>query len=365
MANISYVYLINPTFQFMNVSGKPLADGYVNVYISGTRSKYYAFSDFDGTLHPFNIPLNALGSAVILVSPAHSYDIYVFNSVGTLQMSRYNITPATGEGTVITDVTTLTSKDGTVDITANSSTNYDISIATKIADLDDKKKDKQNELNFNGTATKTVKSITQNANGELNVEFEDISAGGISAGTAIDLTDNAVSVKYSKGLEINSDNELQVNTGIIATNESVNKVKTDLITLTGTVNNHTTQIEQIQQILDSNSWTDLICRPYDSTIKLAIINAGYRNGFLNFNGTVEKINGTFNTNAVNYLFSVDGIALKLDFRNYYGTAAYNSNINLFPCAMAALKNTNTFYMFPTQTCNIFYFNGTVPADLVT
>ena len=196
MANISYVYLINPTFQFMNVSGKPLVDGYVNVYISGTRSKYYAFSDFDGTLHPFNIPLNALGSAVILVSPAHSYDIYVYNSVGTLQMSRYNITPATGEGTVITDVTTLTSKDGTVDIKANSSTDYDLSIATKIAelkqytdqakndaiesantsiaDLNDKKKDKQDELTFDGSATKTVKKITQYPNGELNVEFEDI-----------------------------------------------------------------------------------------------------------------------------------------------------------------------------------------------
>lgn len=196
MANTSYVYLINPTFQFMNVSGKPLVDGYVNLYISGTRSKYYAFSDFEGTLHPFNIPLNALGSAVILVSPAHSYDVYVYNSLGTLQMSRYNITPATGEGTVITDVTTLTSKDNTVDITANSSTDYDLSIATKIAelkaytdqakndaiesantsiaDLNKKKKDKQDELNFNGSATKTVKKITQYPNGELNVEFADI-----------------------------------------------------------------------------------------------------------------------------------------------------------------------------------------------
>ena len=211
-------YLLSPTFQFTNVSGKPLTDGYVNVYISGTRSKYYAFSDFDGTLHPFNIPLNALGSAVILVSPAHSYDIYVYNSVGTLQMSRYNITPATGEGTVITDVTTLNSKDGTVDITANSSTDYDLSIATKIAelkeytdqakndaiesantsiaDLDDKKKDKQNALNFNGSATKTVKSITQNANGELNVEFEDIDLPGYS----ISSSDGSINVSTSEGV---------------------------------------------------------------------------------------------------------------------------------------------------------------------
>ena len=219
MANTSYVYLINPTFQFMNVSGKPLVDGYINLYISGTRSKYYAFSDFEGTLHPFNIPLNALGSAVILVSPAHSYDIYVYNALGTLQMSRYNITPATGEGTVITDVTTLTSKDGTVDIKANSSTDYDLSIATKIAelkqytdqakndaiesantsiaDLNDKKKDKQQELNFNGSATKTVKKITQYPNGELNVEFEDIDLPQEVPNVEITSEDSSVNITSS------------------------------------------------------------------------------------------------------------------------------------------------------------------------
>ena len=219
MANTSYVYLINPTFQFMNVSGKPLVDGYVNLYISGTRSKYYAFSDFEGTLHPFNIPLNALGSAVILVSPAHSYDIYVYNALGTLQMSRYNITPATGEGTVITDVTTITSKDGTVDITANSSTDYDLSIATKIAelkqytdqakndaiesantsiaDLNKKKKDKQDELNFNGSATKTVKKITQYPNGELNVEFADIDLPQEVPNVEITSEDSSVNITSS------------------------------------------------------------------------------------------------------------------------------------------------------------------------
>lgn len=223
---MSLSYLLSPTFQFTNVSGKPLTDGYINLYISGTRSKYYAFSDFDGTLHPFNIPLNALGSAVILVSPAHSYDIYVYNSVGTLQMSRFNITPATGEGTVITDVTTITSKDGTVDVTANSSTDYDLSIATKIAelkaytdqakndaiesantsiaDLDNRKKDKQAELNFNGSATKTVKKITQYPNGELNVEFEDIDLPQEVPNVEITSEDNSVKVTETTDTQTNT-----------------------------------------------------------------------------------------------------------------------------------------------------------------
>lgn len=233
---MSLVYLLSPTFQFVNVSGKPLTDGYVNVYISGTRSKYYAFSDFDGSLHPFNIPLNALGSAVILVSTAHSYDIYVYNSVGTLQMSRYNITPATGEGPVTGDVL-VTGTDGTVKVDTTDLPNgvqYDLSVNTDIlatnesvdkvkTDLNTltgtvdnhttqigqiqedingidsslaKKKDKQNELNFNGSATKTVKKITQDSNGELNVEFADINFPDYN----ISSSDDSINVTTSEGV---------------------------------------------------------------------------------------------------------------------------------------------------------------------
>ena len=357
------------TQQFQAKNGSILASGRIYVYYKNRTTLAEIFSDEEGTVVRHNpVFLDNNGRATVFANTIYSYTIVVCDYYGKELFSQ-DITLHDAISTA-KDVMVMGS-NGSVKVDTTTLPNgvqYDLSVNTDIIATKESlanKKDKQQELNFNGSATKTVKSITQNANGELNVEFEDISAGGISSGTAIDLTDNAVSVKYSKGLEINSNNELQVNTGIIATKESVDKVKTDLNNLTGTVNNNTTQIQQIQQILDSNSWTDLICRPYDSTIKLTIINAGYINGFLNFNGSVEKINGTFNTNAVNYLFSVDGIALKLDFRNYYGSGAYNSNTNLFPCAMAALKNTNTFYIFPTQTCNIFYFNGTVPVDLVT
>ena len=213
MAESSYVYLISPTFQFMNISGKPQVDGYVNIFISGTRSKYYAHSDFEGTLHPFNIPLNALGSAVILVSPAHSYDIYVYNSLGVLQMSRYNVTPATGEGTVISDVTTITSQDRTVDVTAGDSTEYDLSVASALQSTADtvlgsakdytdnelsaglaNKKDKQTALEFSGSATKTVKKITQNVNGEMDVEFEEIDLPQEAPNVNVTSTDNSIEV---------------------------------------------------------------------------------------------------------------------------------------------------------------------------
>ena len=59
-------YLLSPTFQIVNTAGKPATGGYIEVYVSGDREKYYCASDFNGTLHPFQIPLDALGSNIVL-----------------------------------------------------------------------------------------------------------------------------------------------------------------------------------------------------------------------------------------------------------------------------------------------------------
>ena len=98
---VQWAYLLDPTFELVNTAGKPLTDGYIEVYIHGTRSKYYCASDFDGTLHPFKIPLDSLGANIVLASPAHAYDVYVYNKFGSLVMSRYNVVPATGDGSVM------------------------------------------------------------------------------------------------------------------------------------------------------------------------------------------------------------------------------------------------------------------------
>ena len=104
---VKWAYLLDPTFELVNTAGKPLTDGWIEVYIHGTRNKYYCAKDFDGTLHEFKIPLDSLGSNIVLASPAHAYDIYIYNKYGTLVMSRYNVVPATGDGTVIKDVTDI------------------------------------------------------------------------------------------------------------------------------------------------------------------------------------------------------------------------------------------------------------------
>lgn len=87
-------YLVDPIFQVINTAGKPATGGYIEVYLHGTRDKYYCASDFNGTLHPFKIPLDSLGANIILADDANAYDIYVYNRYGSLLMSRYNVVPS-------------------------------------------------------------------------------------------------------------------------------------------------------------------------------------------------------------------------------------------------------------------------------
>lgn len=189
---IQWAYLMDPTFELVNSAGKPLTDGWLEVYIHGTRNKYYCASDFDGTLHPFKIPLDSLGANIVLASPAHSYDVYVYNRFGSLVMSRYNVVPATGDGSVIKDVVVITSNDGTVDVSTSDQTNWDLSIKNTVdtvieglteliaatgedlQDQIDNKKDKQSPYSKSGSVTKTITSISQNENGEISVTYSDI-----------------------------------------------------------------------------------------------------------------------------------------------------------------------------------------------
>lgn len=116
---LQWAYLLCPTFELSNSEGKPLTNGYIELYIAGTRDKYYAASDFAGTLHPFQIPLDSLGSNIVLVSPDNAYDIYVYNRFGNLVMSRYNVVPtngAAGGGSSSSNIS-INSEDGTVVVT--------------------------------------------------------------------------------------------------------------------------------------------------------------------------------------------------------------------------------------------------------
>ena len=249
---VSLAYLISPTFQIENTEGRPLTGGYIEVYIHGTRTKYYCYSDWNGSLHPFKIPLDSLGANIVLASPAHSYDVYIYNKYGTLVMSRYNIIPSTGAGAVIKDVVTIKSEDGTVNIVSQDQTNWDLSIkdtvdrvgqneqeisnvkvdienvtnnitnltevvnnhTTEIGQITESvagiessllnKKDKQPTKSFNGSATKTIKNISQNANGELTVEFADIDLPQEVPNVEITSKDNSIKVSQTTDVQTNT-----------------------------------------------------------------------------------------------------------------------------------------------------------------
>lgn len=202
---VQWAYLLDPAFELTNTAGKPLTDGYIEVYIHGTRNKYYCSSDFDGTLHPFKIPLDALGANIILASPAHAYDVYVYNKFGSLVMSRYNVQPKLGAGEIAHDNITVSSEDNSVQIITSGQTNYDLSIqdtidrvdviesnVTNIAtsineisdvvsghdidieDLKSNKKDKQEVYVAEGSVTKTITRVEQDENGKMTVTYSDI-----------------------------------------------------------------------------------------------------------------------------------------------------------------------------------------------
>lgn len=221
---VQWAYLLDPTFELVNTAGKPLTDGYIEVYIHGTRSKYYCASDFDGTLHPFKIPLDSLGANIVLASPAHAYDVYVYNKFGSLVMSRYNVVPATGDGAVIKDVVTITSEDGTVDVNTSDQTNWDLSIKDTVDRIDEHdivltelataidaintdlagKKDKQTQKSFTGSQTKTITSITQNQQGVISVTYEDIDLPPEVPNVEITSEDNSVQVTETTDVQTNT-----------------------------------------------------------------------------------------------------------------------------------------------------------------
>ena len=92
------------------------------------------------------------------------------------------------------------------------------------------KKDRQAELAFNGSATKTVKSITQNANGELNVEFEDIDLPQEVPNVEIKSKDGSVNVAESTDSQTNTKTfDLSVDsiTNIASSDGSINVSSTD------------------------------------------------------------------------------------------------------------------------------------------
>ena len=223
------------TTQFQNENGSNLVGGKVYIYYQGRTALATTFHDQEGTVVNANpVILDNNGRATVFADTIYSYTIVVCDYYGNELFSQditlhdaistaKDVIVIGSNGSVKVDTTTLANGvqydlSVNTDIIATKKSVDDIKtdlnnltgkvdnhttqigkIQEDIAGIEStvaNKKDKQNELNFNGSATKTVKKIAQDANGKLNVEFEDIDLPGYN----ISSSDGSINVSTSEGV---------------------------------------------------------------------------------------------------------------------------------------------------------------------
>lgn len=95
---MSYGYLLAPSFQFVNVNGRPLVGGHIEVFLTNTQTQYITKKDFNGTNNPFKVPLNSKGMAVVIAEDTNAYDVYCYDRFGSLFWSGSNVQIGEGGG---------------------------------------------------------------------------------------------------------------------------------------------------------------------------------------------------------------------------------------------------------------------------
>ena len=213
---MALAYLFDPNMQFQDKGGKNNVNGFLRVYVDGTDDRAPTYRDFTGTFNTADIRLDNNGRAVVIVDDTMTYRLEMYDRDGAMLWTQYPVMPSK---TVINyginntyvmnadvrgtpdeiDVSSTTDPQtgfktffiklsSTVknffDFVSNTLTNHGESIGnlqttvsnqgTAIGILQNGKKNKQDAKIYNGSATKTVKKVTQNADGEMTVEFEDI-----------------------------------------------------------------------------------------------------------------------------------------------------------------------------------------------
>ena len=235
------------TQQFQNKNGSILVSGKIYVYYQGRTALATTYHDEDGKVVNSNpILLDNNGRATVFVDPIYSYTIVVCDYYGKELFSQditlhdaistaKDIIILGSDGSVKVDKTELPNGvqydlSGNKEILATKeyvnagdknlqnqidSVKADVNeINTSIQNIDgqiqnintslENKKDKQNELNFNGSATKTVKKIIQYPNGELDVEFADIDLPQEVPNVEITSEDKSIKVSETTDVQTNT-----------------------------------------------------------------------------------------------------------------------------------------------------------------
>ena len=231
------------TQQFNNKNGSILTSGKIYIYYQGRTALATTYHDEDGTVVNSNpVLLDNNGRATVFASPMYSYTIVVCDYYGQELFSQ-DIT-LHDVVSVAKDVLLL-GTDGTVLVDTENLPNgvkYDLSVNTDIiatkksvddvkTDLNNltevvnghtteigqikdnvasiessltNKKDKQPTKSFDGSATKTIKNISQNANGELTVEFADIDLPQEVPNVEITSEDKSIQVTETTDVQTNT-----------------------------------------------------------------------------------------------------------------------------------------------------------------
>ena len=235
------------TQQFQNKNGSNLVSGKVYIYYQGRTALATTYHDEEGTVVNANpVLLDNNGRATVFADTIYSYTIVVCDYYGKELFSQditlhdaistaKDIVILGSDGSVKVDKTELPNGvqydlSGNKEILATKeyvnagdknlqnqidSVKEDVTeINTSIQNIDgqiqnintslENKKDKQNELNFNGSATKTVKKITQYPNGEMNVEFEDIDLPQEVPNVEITSEDKSIKVSETTDVQTNT-----------------------------------------------------------------------------------------------------------------------------------------------------------------
>lgn len=155
---MSLAYLFDSNIQFQDKSGNNNVNGFLRVYIDNTDDRAVTYKDFNGTLNQADIRLDNNGRAVVIVDDSKTYRLEVYGTTGVLLWTLYPISPkATGINETL-EALVAAVKSHTI----------------AIEGLALGKKNRQQAKVISGTPTQTVKSLSQNADGEITVEFEDI-----------------------------------------------------------------------------------------------------------------------------------------------------------------------------------------------
>lgn len=210
----------SPKLRFYGRDGKPLSGGYLITYDYTTSRTCSTWADAGMTTsNPFQIQLDANGEpskngnpVYVFLEEGRRYKFRWFDSEMNLVGSIQPVQTASvnyGDNNVFNYYASV---DGTEhEITVTSSIDPETGVQTffigldddfkeRVSDIEDAldgKKNRQNELTFKGSATKTVKKIVQDENGEMSVEYEDIDFPEQTPNVNITSPNNTIEIQSS------------------------------------------------------------------------------------------------------------------------------------------------------------------------